>query len=95
MELYSDNASKVRKYNALRWALIIICAPIVYNLPNFYGRIIRTVVFDATDDLLARTLIINFSIPLAAFLTIVLGFLIYGIIRISLIIRKIKLDIKE
>ena len=95
LELYSDNASKARKYNALRWFLIIVCAPIVYNLPNLYGRIIRTVVFNATDDFLARILIINFSIPLTVFLTIILGLLIYGIIRISLIIRKIKRDIKE
>lgn len=95
LDLYSDNASKIRKYNTLRWFLIIVCAPIVYNLPNLYGRIIRTVVFDATEDLLARTLIINFAIPLTIFLTLVLGLLVYGIIRISLIIRKIKMDIRE
>ncbi|GAH13241.1 unnamed protein product, partial [marine sediment metagenome] len=64
LELYSDNASRIRKYTTLRWVIIICCGPIVYNLPNLYGRIIRTIGYDATDDLLARTLIINFSIPL-------------------------------
>jgi hypothetical protein len=95
LDIYNDNASKVRKYNTLRWVLIIVCVPIVYNLPNLYGRIIRTVVFNATEDLLSRTLIFNFAVPLTIFLTVALGLLVFGIIRISLIIRKIKQDIRE
>lgn len=94
-ELYSDNASKIRMYNSLRWLLIILCGPIVYNLPNLYGRIIRTLGSDIIDDLLARTLIINFSIPLAIFLTLVLCLMVYGIIRISIVIKRIKSDIRE
>jgi hypothetical protein len=95
LDLYNDNASKIRKYNTLRWVLILVSAPIVYNLPNLYGRIIRTVIFDATEDFLARTLIINFAIPLTMFLTVVLGILVFAVIRISLVIKKIKQDIKE
>lgn len=95
LELYNDNTSKIRKYITLRWVLIIACAPIVYNLPNLYGRIIRTLGSDTIDDLLARTLIINFSIPLTIFLTLVLCLMVYGIIRISIVIKRIKSDIRE
>lgn len=94
-ELYSDNASRIRMYNSLRWFLIIICAPIVYNLPSLYGRIIRTLGSGIRDDLLAYTMIINFTVPLAIFLTLILCLMIYGIIRISIIIKRIKSDIRE
>jgi len=95
LELYSDNASKIRMYNSLRWLLIILCSPIVYNLPNFYGRVIRTMGTGISDDPLAQSLIVNLAFPLAIFLTLVLGLMIYGIIRISIIIKKIRQDIKE
>ncbi len=95
LELYSDNASKIRMYNSLRWLLVILCAPIVYNLPNFYGRIIRALTGGIRDDMLAQTLIINLAFPIAIFLTLILFLMIYGIIRISMIIKKIKLDIRE
>ncbi len=94
-ELYNDNASKVKKYRTLRWVLIIACVPIVINLPNLLGRIIRTLSYDIVNDILARALIINFSIPLTVFLILVLGLLVYGIIRISIIISRISSDIKE
>lgn len=94
-ELYSDNASRIRMYNSLRWFLIIICAPIVYNLPSLYGRIIRTLGSGIRDDLLAYTMIINFTVPLAIFLTLVLCLMVYGVIRISIIIKRIKSDIRE
>ena len=95
LELYSDNTSKVRKYQSLRLVLIIACGPIVFNLPNLYGRIIRTLSSDVIEDILAYHLIINFSIPLTIFLSLVLCLLVYGIIRISVLIKKIKLDIRE
>jgi hypothetical protein len=95
LELYNDNASKIRKYITLRWILIIACAPVVYNLPNLFGRIIRTLRSDIVDDILARTLIINFSVPLTVFLVLALSLIIFGIIRISIIIRRIRLDIRE
>ncbi len=94
-ELYSDNTSKIKMYNSLRWLLVILCGPIVYNLPNLYGRIIRALTGGVKDDLLAQGLIINFAFPLAIFLTLVLSLIIYGVIRISLIIKKIRLDIRE
>lgn len=94
-ELYSDNASRIRMYNSLRWFLIIICAPIVYNLPSLYGRIIRTLGSSTRDYLLAYTMIINFTVPLAIFLTLVLCLIVYGIIRISIVIKRIKSDIRE
>lgn len=94
-ELYNDNASKIRKYRTLLWILIIACAPIVYNLPNCIGRIIRALGPGIFDDILAQALIINILIPLTVFLIVVLGLLIFGIIRISIIIKRIKQDIKE
>lgn len=94
-ELYSDNASRIRMYNSLRWLLIILCGPIVYNLPNLYGRIIGALENGITDDILARTLTINFAFPLTIFLTLILCLMVYGIIRISIIIRRIKSDIRE
>lgn len=94
-ELYSDNASRIRMYNSLRWFLIIICAPIVYNLPSLYGRIIRTLESGTRDDLLAHTMVINFTVPLAIFLTLVLCLMVYGIISISIVIKRIKSDIRE
>lgn len=95
LELYNDNASKIRKYTTLRWVLIFACGPVVYNLPNLLGRIIKTLSSCVIEDMLARTLIINFSIPLTVFLILLLGLLIYGIIRISITIRRIRLDILE
>jgi len=94
-ELYSDNTSKIRMYNSLRWLLIILCAPIVYNLPNLYGRIIKAVGDGIMDDIPAQALIINFAFPLAIFLSLVLCLMIYGIIRISIVIKRLKSDIKE
>jgi hypothetical protein len=91
LELYNDNASKIKKYKTLRWLLIIVCAPVFYNLQNLIGRIIRTLRSDIVDDMLAKTL----TIGLTVFFTLALGFLIYGIIRISIIIRRIRLDIRE
>lgn len=95
LELYNDNASKIKKYSTLRWVLVAACAPIVYNLPNLIARIIKTIQSTTVEDILARALIINFSIPLTVFLILVLALLIYGIIRISMIIRKIRTDISE
>ena len=95
LELYNDNASRIRKYRTLRWVLIIACGPIVINLPNLLGRIIRVLRTDVIDDMLAQRLIINFSIPLTVFLILILGLLVYGIMRISLIINRIRSDIKE
>ncbi len=94
-ELYSDNKSKIKMYNSLRWLLIILCGPIVYNLPNLYGRIINAVGDGIMDDMLAQALIINFAFPLAIFLSLVLGLMIYGIIRISIVIKRLKSDIRE
>lgn len=94
-ELYSDNKSKIKMYNSLRWLLIILCAPMVYNLPTLYGGIIRALKTGIMDDIFAQALTINLAFPLAIFLTLVLFLMIYGIIRISLIIKKIRLDIRE
>jgi len=94
-DLYNDNASRIRKYRTLRWVLIIACGPIVINLPNLLGRIIKTLSSDVVDDMLARVLIINFSIPLTIFLILIWALLVYGIIRISMIIRRIRSDIRE
>jgi hypothetical protein len=94
-ELYSDNASKIRMYNSLRWLLIITCVPIVYNLPNLYGRVIKAMGAVIVDDPLAHVLILNFAFPLAIFLTLVLCLMVYGIIRISIVIKRIKSDIRE
>lgn len=69
VELYNDNASKIRKYKTLRWVLIIACAPLI--------------------------LVITLSTPLTFFLVLVLALLIYGIIRISMIMRRIRSDIRE
>lgn len=95
LELYNDNASKIKKYSTLRWVLVAACAPIVYNLPNLIARIMKTIQSTTIEDILSRALIINFSIPLTVFLILVLALLIYGIIRISMIIRKIRTDISE
>lgn len=95
LELYSDNASKIKKYVILRWVLIVLCAPIVYNLPNLILRVIRAFSSGIMDDLLAQVLIINIALPVTIILILILGLLIFGIIRISLIIKKAKMDIKE
>ncbi len=95
LELYNDNASRVRKYITLRWVLFIACVPIVYNLPNLLARIIRAFRTGIMDDILTQAFILNIVIPLTVFLIIVLGLLIYGVIRASITIRKMKLDIKE
>lgn len=95
LELYSDNASKIKKYVILRWIMIAVCAPIVYNLPNLILRLIRAFSSGITDDLLVQTLILNITLPITIILIIILGLLIFGIIRISLIIKETKMDIKE
>ncbi len=94
-ELYSDNTSKIRMYNSLRWLLIILCAPVAYNLPNLYRRIIEALKGRIMDDIPARAVTINFTLPLAIFLTLVLCLMIYGIIRVSMVIKRMKSDIRE
>ncbi len=94
-ELYSDNTSKIRMHNSLRWLLIILCTPVAYNLPNLYGRIIEALKGGIMDDMPARTMIINFTFPLAIFLTLVLCLMIYGIIRVSMMIKRMRSDIRE
>jgi len=82
-------------YNSLRWLLIILCGSIVYNLPNLYGRILNSVKGGIMDDIPARALIINFAFPLAISLTLILCLMIYGIIRISIVIKRLKSDMRE
>ena len=94
-ELYSDNASKIKMYNSLRWLIIILCVPVAYNLPNLYLGLIRAFRTGIMDDISTQAVMVNLTLPLVIFFTLALFLMIYGVIRISLVIKRIRLDIKE
>lgn len=92
LELYSDNRSKIEKYKRLLLVLAIISAPVLsFGLPNLYMRIIDT----AADSVLHNPVVFNIYFPFIIVLTLVEMLAIYAIIRIYLIIRRLRKDIRQ
>ena len=91
-ELYSNNRSKIEKYKRLLILLAIITGPLMmYGLPNLYMRVIDL----SAESVLNNPVLFNFYLIFVIFLTIVELWVIYGIIRIALIINRLKRDIRE
>jgi len=79
-EIYTDNASKLKKYKTLLVFLIVLTIPQIYYLTIMLTRFKN---------------VPPYSLPVILLYTLILSLLIYAIIRISLIIRRIKQDIRE
>lgn len=94
-ELYSDNTSKIRMYKSLRWLLIILCGPVAYSGIILYGRIIEKMEGGIMGVISAQALNIFSYFLLAIFLTLVLCLMIYGIIRVSIVIKRTRSNIRE
>ena len=92
LELYSDNRSMIEKYRRLLLVLGIISFPVIsFGLPNLYMRIIDM----AADSVLNNPIVFNIYLPFVILLTIVEMVVIYAVIRILLIIRKLRKDIRQ
>lgn len=92
LELYSDNRSKIEKYKRLLFVLAIIGAPVLsFGLPNLYMRIIDM----AADSVLNNPIVFNIYLPLVILMTIIEILMIYAIIKIYLIMRRLKKDIRQ
>jgi len=92
LELYSDNRSMIEKYRRLLLVLGIISFPVVFfSLPKLYMRIIDM----AADSVLNNPIVFNIYLPFVILLTIVEMVVIYAVIRILLIIRKLRKDIRQ
>jgi len=91
LELYSDNRSMIEKYRRLLLVLGIISFPVFFSLPNLYMRIIDM----AADSVLNNPIVFNIYLPFVILLTIVEMVVIYAVIRILLIIRKLRKDIRQ
>lgn len=98
-EIYSDNTSKIKMYNSIRWLLIIISIPSIYNLVNITDRTMDMFknrnIEDASGSVSAYFTVPILMFILLGFIIVIYGIVIYGIIRISLTIRNIKSDIRE
>lgn len=91
-ELYNDNRSRIEKYKRLLIVLGIIFLPVMmWGLPNLYMRMIDM----ASDSILNNPVVFNIYLPFVVILTIVEVFVLYGIIRIIIIINKLKKEIRE
>ena len=92
LELYSDNRSMIEKYRRLLLVLGIISFPVIFfSLSNLYMRIIDM----AADSVLNNPIVFNIYLPFVILLTIVEMVVIYAVIRILLIIRKLRKDIRQ
>ncbi len=79
-EIYTDNASKLKKYKSLLSLLVVLTMPQIYFFTMMLTRF-RNVP--------------PYSLPVTFLYALILCLLVYGIIRISLIIKRIKQDIRE
>lgn len=92
LELYSNNRSKMEKFKRLLIFLVIVTGPaMMYGLPNLYMRIIDM----ASDSVLNNPVIFNIYLAAVILLTLIEIWAVYGMIRIALIIRRLKKDIRE
>jgi hypothetical protein len=92
LELYSDNRSMIEKYRRLLLVLGVISFPVIsFSLPNLYMRIIDM----AADSVLNNPIVFNIYLPFVILLTIVELVVIYAAIRIFLIIRRLRKDIRQ
>ena len=91
LELYNDNRSMIEKYKRLLLVLGVINLPLMFFLPNLYMRIIDM----AEDSVLRNPVIFNIYLPFLIILTIVVVLAVYATIRILLIIRNLKKDIRQ
>jgi len=92
LELYNDNRSMIEKYKRLLLVLGVISLPLMFfHLPNLYMRIIDM----AEDSVLRSSLVFNIYLPALIIITIVVVLAVYAIIRILLIIRRLKKDIRQ
>lgn len=91
-ELYSDNRSKMEKYKRLLIFLALVSGPLmIWGLPNLYMRIIDM----AGDSVLNNPVVFNIYLPFVIILTLVEILVVYGIIRIIMIINRLKKNIRE
>jgi len=92
LELYSNNRSKIEKYKRLLFVLAIIGVPVLSSgLPNLFMRMIDM----AADSVLNNPVVFNIYFPLVIMMTIIEILLIYAIIKIYLIIRRLRKDIRQ
>jgi len=63
----------------------------IWSLPNLYMRIIDM----AGDSVLNNPVVFNIYLPFVIILTLVEILIVYGIIRIIIIINRLKKNIKE
>jgi hypothetical protein len=86
LEIYSDNLSKVKKYQRLIIFLLIVTGPMVYfSIPKFIERSILS--YGTGTGIL--------FIALTAFSVIIESLVIFAIIRFFIIISRLKRNIKE
>ena len=79
-EIYTDNASKLKKYKTLLIVLAVITMPQVYFFTMMLTRFKN---------------VLPYSLPVAFLYALILCLLVYGIIRIAMIMKRIKNDIRE
>ena len=79
-EIYTDNASKLKKYKLLLVFLAVISLPQIYFLTMMLTRFKN---------------VAPYSLPVTLLYALILCLLVYGIVRISLIVKKIRRDIRE
>jgi len=79
-EIYTDNASKLKKYKSLLVVLTVITIPQIYFFVMMLTRFKN---------------VPPYSLPVTLLYALILCSLIYAIVRISLIIKRIKQDIRE
>lgn len=79
-EIYTDNASKLKKYKLLLVLLTVIAIPQIYFFVMMLTRFKN---------------VPPYSLPVTLLYALILCSLIYAIVRISLIIKRIKQDIRE
>ncbi|GAG57905.1 unnamed protein product [marine sediment metagenome] len=79
-EIYTDNASKLKKYKSLLVVLTVITIPQIYFFVMMLTRFKN---------------VPPYSLPVTLLYALILCLLVYAIVRISLIIKRIKQDIRE
>ena len=90
--LYSDNRSKMEKYKRLLMFLAILSGPVMmWSLPNLYMRMIDM----AGDSVLDNPVVFNIYLPFVIILTLMEILVVYGIIRILMIISSLRKNIRE
>jgi len=91
-EIYNNNRSKIEKYKRLLIFLVIIIGPSVcFVLPNMYMRVIDM----SEGSILNNSAALNLYLVFLVIITIIDLWVVYGIVRISIILKKLSQDITE